>query len=51
VAVHLYGKTKCITGRKMGHLTVLNRDVELAIQTAEEIKGKVIVRGEDPIEN
>lgn len=51
VTVHLYGKTKCFPGRKMGHVTVLNKDVESAIQTAEEIKGKVIVRGEDPIEN
>lgn len=51
VTVHLYGKTRCFPGRKMGHVTVLNQDVESAIQTAEEIKGKVIVRGEDPIEN
>lgn len=51
VSVHLYGKTQCFPGRKMGHVTVLNQDIESAIKTAAEIKGKVIVRGEDRIEN
>lgn len=51
VSVHLYGKTNCFPGRKMGHVTVLNHDIEAAIKTAAEIRGKVTVRGENPIEN
>lgn len=51
IAIHLYGKTSCFPGRKMGHVTVLDEDIASAIKTAEEIKDKVRVRGENPIEN
>jgi 5-(carboxyamino)imidazole ribonucleotide synthase len=51
VTIHLYGKTRCFPGRKMGHVTVLNHDIDAAINTVAEIRGKVIVRGENPIEN
>jgi len=51
VTIHLYGKAKCFPGRKMGHVTVLNHDIDAAINTVAEIRGKVIVRGENPIEN
>ena len=51
VHVHLYGKTKCFSGRKMGHVTVLDHDIEAAIKLAAQIRGKVIVRGVNPIEN
>lgn len=51
VTIHLYGKTRCFPGRKMGHVTVLNHDIDTAINTAAEIRGKVTVRGENRIEN
>jgi len=51
VTIHLYGKARCFPGRKMGHVTVLNHDIDAAINTVAEIRGKVIVRGENPIEN
>ncbi len=51
VYIHLYGKTKCFPGRKMGHVTVLDQDIQAAIDIAENIKLKIIVRGANPIEN
>lgn len=51
VAIHLYGKTQCFPGRKMGHVTVLDQNIEAALETAAEIREKVTVRGENPIEN
>ncbi len=51
VTIHLYDKVKCFPGRKMGHVTVLNADIDVALTIAAEINGKIIVRGEDPIEN
>jgi len=51
VAIHFYGKTRCFPGRKMGHVTVLDQDIESAIRLAADIKDKVRVRGENPIEN
>ena len=51
VYIHIYGKKKCFPGRKMGHVTVLDQDVEAAIEIAEKIRPKIIVRGANPIEN
>ena len=51
VTIHLYGKTKCFPGRKMGHVTVLSQHVDEAIALAEKIKPRIKVRGESPIEN
>lgn len=34
VKLHLYGKSAAATGRKMGHLTVLDRDPETALRRA-----------------
>ena len=36
VHLHLYGKTRCTVGRKMGHLTVLGKSVEDAQKRAIE---------------
>lgn len=38
VKLHLYGKSEARPGRKMGHYTVLNDDVEAALAIAMEIK-------------
>ncbi|MBS0588991.1 MAG: 5-(carboxyamino)imidazole ribonucleotide synthase [Proteobacteria bacterium] len=36
--LHLYGKTEARPGRKMGHFTVLNSDIETALSEALRIK-------------
>ncbi|MBP9100942.1 MAG: 5-(carboxyamino)imidazole ribonucleotide synthase [Nitrosomonas sp.] len=36
--LHLYGKTEARPGRKMGHFTVLNSDIETALSEALHIK-------------
>ena len=36
--VHIYGKENSQVGRKMGHLTVTNDDIEIAIEQAEQAK-------------
>ncbi len=41
VYIHLYGKKDTKPGRKMGHLTVINQDVEKAIEIAQKVKGKI----------
>lgn len=35
--LHLYGKHEARKGRKMGHFNVLNKDIDLAISTADNI--------------
>ena len=34
VSLHLYGKQAAVPGRKMGHITVLDRDPEAALERA-----------------
>jgi len=46
VHVHLYGKTECRPGRKMGHVTILGESVETLIAMADEIAASVVIRGE-----
>jgi len=43
--VHIYGKEESKIGRKMGHLTVTNESVEVALKEAEKAKGIVKVIG------
>ena len=40
---HLYGKKETRPNRKMGHVTVINSDIEEAIKIAKEIKTTVKV--------
>ncbi len=40
--LHLYGKREARDGRKMGHYTVLGRDIESALASALEIKQRLI---------
>ena len=44
VHVHLYGKKMTKPFRKMGHLTVLNRRVEAAVETALELKSIIKIK-------
>ncbi|MFN7628789.1 MAG: hypothetical protein ACK5PZ_18345 [Pirellula sp.] len=39
--MHLYGKKDARTGRKMGHITVLDNSVERASERAKSIREKV----------
>ena len=48
VSVHLYGKTTTKPFRKMGHVTVIDRDLESARAKAERVRELVRVSGEDP---
>lgn len=47
VHVHLYGKTECRPGRKMGHITVLGDSMPELIALAESIGSSVVIRGEN----
>ena len=38
VHVHLYGKAETKPYRKMGHVTVLDDDLEVALEKAREVK-------------
>jgi 5-(carboxyamino)imidazole ribonucleotide synthase len=42
VKLHLYGKREARDGRKMGHYTVLGRDIESALALALDIKRRLI---------
>ncbi len=46
VSVHLYGKAETRAHRKMGHVTVLDRDVEQARAKAEQVRALLFVTGE-----
>ena len=43
VYIHLYGKKETKPYRKMGHITVINDDLNDAIKLANEIKKKIKV--------
>lgn len=49
VYVHLYGKTTCTPMRKMGHITVINTNLEEAKIIAKNISKTLVVRGIDSI--
>ena len=45
VSLHVYGKTEARTGRKMGHLTAVAADVEVALARATEARERLTRRG------
>lgn len=49
VAVHIYGKTESRPMRKMGHVTVINGDIETARDKARQVRGVLKIRGEQPL--
>jgi len=43
--LHLYGKTECRPGRKMGHVTVLRPTVTEAFEIANQVLSRVRIYG------
>ena len=43
VYIHIYGKKKSRLNRKMGHITIVNKDINKAIEIGKSIKNKIIV--------
>ena len=50
VSVHLYGKSHCFPGRKMGHVTVVADTVDAALKKMDHIRPQIQVRGANPID-
>jgi len=46
VKLHLYGKSEARPGRKMGHYTVLDESVDVALGRAEEIKTMLVAEAQ-----
>lgn len=46
VCVHIYGKAEVKPFRKMGHVTILDRDIEEAKRKAAEVRSVVTISGE-----
>jgi 5-(carboxyamino)imidazole ribonucleotide synthase len=44
VKIHIYGKKKTKPFRKMGHVTVLHKDINQAKKTAEWVKQNIVVK-------
>ena len=40
---HIYGKLETKPNRKMGHITIINEDIEIAKTIAKEIKETIII--------
>ena len=47
VCLHLYGKAATAPFRKMGHVTVLDPDIEMARNKAERVRALIEISGED----
>ncbi len=47
VCLHIYGKASTSPFRKMGHVTVLDHDVEAARRKAEQVRAMISITGED----
>jgi 5-(carboxyamino)imidazole ribonucleotide synthase len=47
VSVHLYGKATTRAHRKMGHVTVLDSDIEQARAKAERVRDLIRIEGEE----
>lgn len=47
VSVHIYGKAATRPYRKMGHVTVLDTDLEQALRKAEQVRELIEITGED----
>jgi 5-(carboxyamino)imidazole ribonucleotide synthase len=45
--VHLYGKAETRAHRKMGHVTVLDVDIEHAQEKAERVREVLFITGEE----
>ena len=43
VFVHIYGKKRSRLNRKMGHITIVNKDINKAIEIGKIIKDKIKV--------
>lgn len=48
VSVHVYGKSTCRPNRKMGHVTVVDADLERARCNAERVREMLRITGEQP---
>ncbi|MDC3032531.1 5-(carboxyamino)imidazole ribonucleotide synthase [Litorivicinus sp.] len=46
--IHLYGKSECRPGRKMGHLTLIGDNHDELIQQLEIVRRSLVVRGDTP---
>jgi 5-(carboxyamino)imidazole ribonucleotide synthase len=46
VCLHIYGKAVTKPHRKMGHITVLDRDIGEAKRKAEQVRGLIQITGE-----
>ena len=44
VNIHLYGKTTTKPFRKMGHVTIVDKDLQSAMKKAEEVKKMLKVK-------
>ena len=40
---HIYGKFESKPNRKMGHITIINKDLKIAKKIAKEVKETVII--------
>ena len=40
---HIYGKFESRPNRKMGHITIINKDLKIAKKIANEVKETVII--------
>ena len=49
VHVHLYGKSHCRPGRKMGHVTLIGVDSEMLISRLQSFQNRLTIRGEYPL--
>lgn len=49
VSVHIYGKGRCMPHRKMGHVTVVDEDLNKAKAKAERVRELLSISGEQPI--
>ena len=47
VSLHLYGKATTCAHRKMGHVTVLDQDIEQAREKAERVRDLIRIEGEE----
>ena len=44
VNIHIYGKKKSRMNRKMGHITIVNKNISKAIEIGKKIKEQIKVR-------
>lgn len=49
VSVHVYGKGRSSPNRKMGHVTVVDRDLAEARRKAEQVRDLLEISGEQPV--